>query len=264
MPKRCPLCGVDVVKPEGEVMHRCPNRACPSRGLETLIHWVSAAMDIEGVGEQFVRRLWDEGLLRSMPDLYRLTAEQLQELDGYAEISAARAIAAIEASKAQPFSRVLFGLNIPKIGWVLARNLARHLGSVDALVEASQEELELVEGIGPDRAELVAEWFAEDDNVALVRELASLGLTMTAGEAERPAEGPLTGRQYVITGTLEGMTREEAKEALEALGAKVSDSVSKKTAGVIVGETPGSKLAKAEKAGVPVLDEAALVELLRP
>ena len=264
MPKRCPLCGVDVVKPEGEVMHRCPNRACPSRGLETLIHWVSAAMDIEGVGEQFVRRLWDEGLLRSMPDLYRLTAEQLQELDGYAEISAARAIAAIEASKAQPFSRVLFGLNIPKIGWVLARNLARHLGSMDALVEASQEELELVEGIGPDRAELVAEWFAEDDNVALVRELASLGLTMTAGEAERPAEGPLTGRQYVITGTLEGMTREEAKEALEALGAKVSDSVSKKTAGVIVGETPGSKLAKAEKAGVPVLDEAALVELLRP
>jgi DNA ligase (NAD+) len=220
-------------------------------------------MDIEGVGEQFVRRLWDEGLLRSMPDLYRLTAEQLQELDGYAEISAARAIAAIEASKAQPFSRVLFGLNIPKIGWVLARNLARHLGSMDALVEASQEELELVEGIGPDRAELVAEWFAEADNVALVRELASLGLTMTAGEAERPAEGPLTGRQYVITGTLEGMTREEAKEALEALGAKVSDSVSKKTAGVIVGETPGSKLAKAEKAGVPVLDEAALVELLR-
>ena len=262
MPKRCPLCGVDVVKPEGEVMHRCPNRACPSRGLETLIHWVSAAMDIEGVGEQFVRRLWDEGLLRSMPDLYRLTAEQLAELDGYAEISATRAIAAIDASKAQPFSRVLFGLNIPKIGWVLARNLARHLGSMDALVEASQEELELVEGIGPDRAELVAEWFAEDENVALVRELASLGLTMTAGEAERPADGPLTGRQYVITGTLEGMTRDEAKQALEALGAKVSDSVSKKTAGVIAGESPGSKLAKAEKVGVPVLDEPALVELL--
>ncbi len=262
MPKRCPLCGVDVVKPEGEVMHRCPNRACPSRGLETLIHWVSAAMDIEGVGEQFVRRLWNEGLLRSMPDLYRLTAEQLAELDGYAEISAGRAVAAIEASRAQPFSRVLFGLNIPKIGWVLARNLARHLGSIDALIEASQEELELVEGIGPDRAELVAEWFAEEENVALVRELASLGLTMTAGEAERPADGPLTGQQYVITGTLEGMTRDEAKQALEALGAKVSDSVSKKTAGVIAGESPGSKLAKAQKAGVPVLDEAALERLL--
>jgi DNA ligase (NAD+) len=262
MPKKCPLCGTEVVKPAGEVMHRCPNRACPSRGLETLIHWVSAAMDIEGVGEQFVRRLWDEGLLRSMPDLYRLTAEQLAALDGYGDVSAARAIAAIEASKAQPFSRVLFGLNIPKIGWVLARNLARHFGSIDALIAASQEELELTEGIGPDRAELVVEWFAEDENVALVRELESLGLTMAAGEAERPVEGPLTGRQYVITGTLEAFTRDEAKDALEALGAKVSDSVSKKTSGVIVGESPGSKVAKAQKAGVAVLTEADLVALL--
>ena len=262
MPTHCPLCGVDVVKPEGEVMHRCPNRACPSRGLETLIHWVSAAMDIEGVGEQFVRRLWDEGLLRSMPDLYRLTVEQLTELDGYAEISANRAVAAIDASKAQPFSRVLFGLNIPKIGWVLARNLAQHFGTIDALIAAGQEELEETEGIGPDRAELVAEWFSEDDNVALVRELESLGMTMRAGEAEQPVGGPLSGRQYVITGTLERYTREEAKAALEALGAKVSDSVSKKTAGVIVGESPGSKAQKAQKAGVPVLAEADLVELL--
>jgi DNA ligase (NAD+) len=263
MPSHCPLCGVEVVKPEGEVMHRCPNRACPSRGLETLIHWVSAAMDIEGVGEQFVRRLWDEGLLRSMPDLYRLTTDQLARLDGYGEVSAARAVSSIEASKSQPFSRVLFGLNIPKIGWVLARNLARHFGSVDALIGASQEELERTEGIGPDRAELVAEWFAEDENVALVRELESLGLTMTAGDAERPVEGPLSGRQFVITGTLDGFTRDEAKSALEALGARVSDSVSKKTAGVVVGENPGSKVAKAQKAGVPVLDEAALVALLQ-
>ena len=262
MPANCPLCGVEVVKPAGEVMHRCPNRACPSRGLETLIHWVSAAMDIEGVGEQFVRRLWDAGLLRSMPDLYRLTADRLAALEGYGEVSAARAVASIAASKAQPFSRVLFGLNIPKIGWVLARNLARRFGSIDALIGASQEELELTEGIGPDRAELVAEWVAEEENVALVRELESLGLTMRSGEAEAPVEGPLSGRQYVITGTLESYTREEAKAALEALGAKVSDSVSKKTAGVIVGESPGSKAQKAEKAGVPVLDEAALVALL--
>jgi DNA ligase (NAD+) len=263
MPAQCPLCGVGVVKPEGEVMHRCPNPRCESRGLETLIHWVGAAMDIEGVGEQFVRKLWDEGLLRSMPDLYRLTAEQLQELDGYAEISAARAVASIEASKAQPFSRVLFGLNIPKIGWVLARNLARDFGSVDALITAGQEDLERAEGIGPDRAELVAEWFADEENQRLVEELRKLGLTMTAGEAERPVDGPLTGRQYVITGTLERYSREEAKAALEALGAKVSDSVSRKTAGVIVGESPGSKLAKAQKAGVPVLGEAELEALIR-
>jgi DNA ligase (NAD+) len=263
MPKRCPLCRVEVVKPEGEVMHRCPNRACPSRGLETLIHWVSAAMDIEGVGEQFVRRLWDEGLLRSMPDLYRLTVEQLQELDGYGEISARRAVDSIRASKAQPFSRVLFGLTIPKIGWVLARNLARHFGTVDALTAASQEELERAEGIGPDRAELVAEWFAEGENRRLVEELRELGLSMSAGEADRPTEGPLTGHQYVITGTLEEWSREEAKTALEALGAKVSDSVSKKTTGVIVGESPGSKVAKAQKAGVPILGEAELAALVR-
>jgi DNA ligase (NAD+) len=263
MPDACPLCGATIVKPEGEVMHRCPNRACPSRGLETLIHWVQAAMDIEGVGEKFVRRLWDAGLLRSMPDLYRLTPEQLLELDGYGEISSQKAVEAIHASKSQPFSRVLFGLNIPKTGWILARNLARHFGSVDALVAATQENLEEVEGIGPDRAELVAEWFADGENRALVEELRELGLQMTAGEAERPVEGPLSGQQYVITGTLEGLSREEAKAALEALGAKVSDSVSKKTTGVVVGESPGSKLAKAQKLGVPVLAEADLLAVLR-
>ena len=263
MPATCPLCGAGVVKPEGEVKHRCPNRACPSRGLETLIHWVSAAMDIEGVGEQFVRKLWDEGLLRSMPDLYRITPEQLVEVEGYGEVSAARAVEAIARSKGQPFSRVLFGLNIPKVGWVLARSLARHFGSMDALARATQEQLEQVEGFGPDRAELVAEFFADEDNLRLVEELAELGLTMTAGAAEQPAEGPLTGRAYVITGTLERFTREEAKAALEALGARVSDSVSRKTAGVIVGESPGSKLAKAEKLGVPVLGEDDLAALLR-
>jgi DNA ligase (NAD+) len=262
MPARCPLCNSTVVKPEGEVMHRCPNRACPSRGLETLIHWVSAAMDIEGVGEQFVRKLWDEGLLRSMPDLYRLTAAQLEQVEGYAEISAARAVAAIERSKEQPFARVLFGLNIPKIGWVLARNLAHHFGTAGALAEATREELEAAEGIGPDRAELVSEWFSDAENQALISELGELGLTLTAGAAEQPVEGPLSGRQYVITGTLEAFTRDEAKQALEALGARVSDSVSKKTAGVIVGESPGTKAQKAGKAGVPLLTEDDLRALL--
>ena len=263
MPSECPLCGTPIVKPEGEVMHRCPNRACPSRGLETLINWVTAAMDIEGVGEQFVRRLWSQGLLRSMPDLYRLTTEQLVELDGYGEISAQNALDAIEQSKAQPFSRVLFGLNIPKVGWVTAQTLARHFGTVDRLLDATPEELQEVEGIGPDRAESIAEWFADEQNRRLVEELRELGLRFEAGEEERPVEGPLTGSQYVITGTLENYTREEAKAALEALGAKVTDTVSKKTTGVIVGESPGSKAAKAEKAGVPILAEADLEALLR-
>jgi DNA ligase (NAD+) len=262
MPGSCPLCGAEVVKPEGEVMHRCPNRACPSRGLETLINWVTAAMDIDGVGEQFVRRFWDEGILRSMPDLYRIDAEELAAFDGFAEISARNTVDAIERSKSQPFFRVLFGLNIPDVGWVTAQNLARHFGTVDALMEASQEDILEVEGIGPERAEAIAEWFSDEANQRLVAELRDLGLTFEAGEAERPVEGPLTGHTYVITGTLERRTREEATEALEARGAKVTGSVSKKTTGVIAGESPGSKLAKAQQAGVPILDEAALDELL--
>ncbi len=263
MPANCPLCGTPVVKPEGEVMHRCPNPACPSRGLETLINWVTAAMDIDGVGEQFVRRLWSLGLLRSMPDLYRLTKEQLVELDGYGEISAQNALDAIEQSKAQPFSRVLFGLNIPDVGWVTAQTLARHFGTIERLLDATPDKLQEVEGIGPDRAESIAEWCEDEQNRSLVAELRGLGLRLEAGEEERPVEGPLTGSQYVITGTLENYTREEARAALEALGAKVSDNVSKKTTGVIVGENPGSKAAKAEKAGVPILSEADFEALLR-
>ena len=262
MPVNCPLCGTEIVKPEGEVMHRCPNRRCPSRGIETLINWVMAAADIEGVGELMVRRLWSEGVVAGIPDLYRLTKEQLLGLDGYGEISATNAIAAIDASKATPFARVLFGLNIPNVGWVTAQNLTRHFGDVDRLAAASQEEIQEVEGIGPDRAEGIAEWFADEENRALVAELRELGISFVADEADRPVEGPLTGSTYVITGTLDGFSRDEARAALEAKGARVIDSVSKKTTGLIAGESPGSKLAKAEKAGVPVLDEAALRELL--
>jgi DNA ligase (NAD+) len=264
MPTHCPLCGVEIVKPEGEVMHRCPNRACPSRGLETLNNWVMGPADIDGVGEQTVWRLWQEEMVRSIPDLYRLTAEQLMQLEGFGEISANNAIAAIQASKAIPFSRVLTGLNIPDVGWITARNLARHFGNVAALMDATQEELVEAEGIGPERAEAIAEWFRDDDNRRLVQELRDLGLRFEVGEEEKPVEGRLTGKAYVITGTLEAYTREQAKEELEALGAKVSDSVSSKTTGVVVGEEPGkSKLTKAAKAGVPLLTEADLVELLR-
>jgi DNA ligase (NAD+) len=263
MPKKCPLCGTEVVKPEGEVMHRCPNKACPSRGLETLINWVSAAMDIEGVGEQFVRRLWDEGLLRSMPDLYRLTVEELVQLDGYGEVSARNALEAIELSKSQPFSRVLFGLNIPDVGWVTAVNLARQFETIDRLLDATQEEIQEVDGIGPDRAESIAEWFADEQNRALVAELRELGLRFEIGEEERPKEGPLTGKTFVITGTLERWSREQAAAALEAAGAKVTNSVSAKTTALVVGEEPGaSKLTKAQRLGVDLIDEKALEKLL--
>jgi DNA ligase (NAD+) len=262
MPKSCPLCGAGVVKPEGEVMHRCPNRACPSRGLETLINWTGIA-DIEGVGEQTIRTLWDVGLVRSLPDLYRLTKEQLLELEGFAEISATAALESIQRSKEVPFSRVLLGLNISKVGWVLAQNLARHFGNVDRLTAATQEEVEEVEGYGADRAEIVVEWFTDEQNRALVQELRDLGLRFETGEEDRPAEGPLTGSTYVITGTLESFSRDEAAAALEGQGAKVTNSVSKKTTGLIVGEEPGaSKLTKAQREGVPLLPEAELLKLL--
>jgi DNA ligase (NAD+) len=157
----------------------------------------------------------------------------------------------------------LLGLNIPDVGWVTAQNLARHFGDVEKLAAATQEEIQDVEGIGPERAEAIADWFADKENLRLVGELKELGLRFEAGPEERPVEGPLTGSTYVVTGTLEGYSRDEARKALEAKGAKVADSVSKKTTGVIAGESPGSKLAKAEQLGVPVLDEAALEQLLR-
>ena len=263
MPKKCPLCGAAIVKPEGEAMHRCPNRACPSRGLESLINWVQAAADIEGVGEQSVRRLWDLGLVRSLPELYRLTKDQLMELEGYGEISATNAIESIEASKQVPFHRVLFGLNIPDVGWVTAQNLARHFENVDRLMNASQEDIIEVEGIGPERAEAIAEWFSDEPNRELVAELRSLGLRFEIGDELKPREGPLTGNTYVITGTLEAFSRDQAAAELDALGAKVLNSVSGKTTGLIVGEEPGnSKLTKARKLEVPLLDEQALLKLL--
>jgi DNA ligase (NAD+) len=264
MPSKCPLCGAEIVKPEGEVMHRCPNPACESRGLESLINWVMAAADIEGVGEQLVRRLWALGLVRSIPELYRLTKEQLLDLDGFQERSATNAVGAIEASKATPFHRVLFGLNIPDVGWVTAQNLARHFGDVEALASASQEEIQEVEGIGPERATAIAEWFADEANLKLIEELRELGLRLEAGDELRPVDGGLTGDTYVITGTLERWTREAAASELEARGAKVAGSVSKKTTGVIVGEEPGAtKLTKARELEVPILDEQALAKLLR-
>ena len=185
------------------------------------------------------------------------------ELDGYGEVSARKAIESIHASKRIRFSRVLFGLNIPDVGWVTAQNLARHFESVDRLLDARQEDVEEVDGIGPDRAESIAEWFADGDNRRLVHELRELGLRFEIGAEDKPKEGPLTGKTYVITGTLEAFSRDQAAAELEARGAKVTNSVSKKTTGLIVGEEPGnSKLSKAQREGVPLLTEQDLKQLI--
>src|SRR5262249_47162296 len=192
MPTHCPLCGTEIVKPEGEAMHRCPNRACPSRGLETLINWTGVA-DIDGVGGQTIRILWEKGLVRSLPGLYRLTKEQLLELEGFGEISASAAIESIERSKQVPFSRVLLGLNIPGIGWVLARNLASHFGTVDRLIAATPEEVAEVEGFGPDRAEDGVEWVRDEENRVLVQERRETCLSFRAGAKAPPADVPTAG-----------------------------------------------------------------------
>jgi DNA ligase (NAD+) len=179
------------------------------------------------------------------------------------EKSATNVIDAIQASKEIPFRRVLFGLNIPDVGWVTAQNLARHFGSVGRLSAAIQEEIIECEGIGPERAEAIVEWFSDEDNRRLVDELRALGLRFESGAEDRPPEGPLTGQTYVITGTLERWSREQAQAELEARGAKITNSVSKKTTGLVVGEEPGaSKLTKAQQAGVPLLDEQELTKLL--
>ena len=252
MPKRCPLCRTEIVKPPGEVMHRCPNRACPSRGLETLQHWVGPAMDIEGVGGNTVKKLWDEGLVRSLPDLYRLTAAQLAELEGYAELSATRALRVDPALEgAAVLARALRAQHPQgRLG-----HRAEPRGSLRGGGGAHGREPGAARGGRRHRARPGG----ADRRVVLRcgeprsgrRAARARACSSTTGDTERPVEGgALSGRQYVITGTLEGSSREEAKAALEALGAKVSDSVSRKTTGVIVGESPGSKLRKAEELGV--------------
>ena len=256
MPTHCPLCGVEVVKPEGEAMHRCPNKACPSRGLEALNNWVMAAADIDGVGEQTVRRLWELGLVRSIPELYRLTAEQLLEVEGFAEISAGNAIAAIQASKAIPFSRVLFGLNIPDVGWVTAQTLARHFGRSTRCMNATQEELVEAEGIGPERAEALAEWFRDDDNRRARRGAARArpalrdrrGGPARRGPAHRPHVRDHRHARALHARGGGGAARGARREGRRTRSRRRRPASSS-------ARSPGkSKLTKAEKTGVPQLD----------
>jgi DNA ligase (NAD+) len=264
MPANCPACNTPVERVEGEVRHRCPNPNCPSRGLEALRHFVSrGALDVDGVGEKLVARFWELGLVRRASDLYRLTVEDLLPLEGFQQTSAENAIASIDASRQRSFARVLFGLGIPHVGFVTAEAIARQIGSMEELRSAGIQEIEAVEGVGPIIADAVAAWFADPDHAALVDELRDAGLMMETPADERaPAAGPLVGQSFVLTGTLERRTRDEAAEEIVARGGKVTGSVSKKTTYVVAGESPGSKLAKAESLGVPVIDEDAFDALL--
>jgi DNA ligase (NAD+) len=261
-PKECPACGTPTVKPEEGVWTICPNRTgCPGQVFQAVKHFVGA-MDIDGLGEENARRFLQSGLIANMADLYDLTVERLADLDGFAEVSARNLVAAIEGSKRQPFHLVLYALGIPGIGYVNARNLARHFRSMDALLAASEEELTSVEGMGPIMARTVHETLSEERTRALIERLRGHGLNMDEEAPPAPAEGPLVGSTLVLTGALPNLTREEAARRIEAAGGKVTGSVSKRTDYVVAGADPGTKLTKAQELGIDVLDEQGLVALL--
>ncbi len=263
MPEKCPVCGHPVVRAEGEARHYCSNRACPSRGYEGLRHFVSrGAMDIDGVGEKLVRRLMEVGLVAQPQDYYRLSADDLLALEGFQERSASNAIAAIEASKRQPFGRVLFALGIPHVGSVTAQALADGFGSMAELREAAPETIAEVEGVGPVIAEQVAGWFLDPEHAAIVDALAAAGLQMEGPRRAQAPAGPLAGKTFVVTGTLDGFSRDAIAEHLAGLGAKVTNTVSSNTDYLLAGAGGGSKRAKAEQLGVPVLSEADLERLV--
>jgi DNA ligase (NAD+) len=263
-PAKCPACGTKTVKPEGEVWTRCPNRYdCPGQILQALKHFTSkGAMDIEGFGEKLVYRFYNEGLVRSLPAVYRLTVERLEPLEGFQRKSAENLVNSIESSKAQPFNRVLYALGIPGIGYVNARALAAHFGSIDRLTAASREEIEEVEGIGPVLAGTISETLAEPRNRKLIEALREAGLNLEQAKAASEDELPLAGKTFVLTGALAGMSREQATERIERLGGKVTSSVSRKTDYVVAGEDPGTKLNRARELDRPVIDEAELERVL--
>jgi DNA ligase (NAD+) len=260
-PAHCPFCGTATEKGAG-VFTKCPNRQCPERIWQLLAHFASrGAMDIDNLGEKQVALLLEQGLVRTAADFYRLTAEQLMELEGFGKISAERLVASIEASKERPFGRVLFAIGIEGVGDVTGRNLATRFRTIEALEAATPEEIAETPGIGPIVAGLIAEQLADEQMRALIEDLRGVGLKL-ADEGPPPGEGPLRDQTFVLTGSLPDLTREQATERIMAAGGKVTSAVSKKTSYVVAGESAGSKLAKAEKLGVPVLDEAGLLALL--
>ncbi len=264
MPTACPICGSAVVREKGEANHRCTGGLfCPAQRKEAILHFAARrAMDIEGLGDKLVDQLVDAGVIRTLPDLYKLGIATLSGLERMAEKSAQNVLAALEASKKTTLQRFLFGLGIRHVGESTAKDLAKHFGVLDAIMDASQEDLLQVNDVGPVVAQSIHTFFAQPHNREVVEQLRAAGIHWEEGV---PAEKPpqiLAGMTIVLTGTLPTMGRDEAKDLLEAAGAKVSGSVSKKTSYVVAGAEAGSKLAKAEELGVTVLDEAGMLRLL--
>ncbi len=265
MPATCPICGSEVVREKGEANHRCTGGLfCAAQRKEALLHFAARrAMDIEGLGDKLVDQLVDGNVVRSLPDLYRLRLDDLASLDRMAEKSAQNVLDALEKSKSTTLNRFLFGLGIRHVGEATAKDLARHFGTLDAIMAASVEQLLEVRDVGPVVAESIHTFFAQPHNREVVQQLRECGVHWEEGAPAEKAPQILAGKTVVLTGTLPTMGRDEAKELLEAAGAKVSGSVSKKTSYVVAGAEAGSKLTKAQELGVPVLDEAGMLALLR-
>jgi DNA ligase (NAD+) len=262
-PKKCPLCGTPTVKPAEGVFTICPNRTgCPGQQFQHVKHF-RGALEIEGLGEKNAYRFLQEGLISDAADIYDLTVERVTELEGFGEISAKNLIEEIEGSKEKPFSRVLYALGIPGVGYVNAESLAEHFGTMDDLLAAQPEEIERAEGIGPILAQQIYEALSEKRTRVLIERLRTAGLRMELDALERRKEGgPLDGKTLVLTGTLPNLSREQATKLIRRAGGKVVNSVSKKTDYLIAGDSPGSKLAKAEEFGTEVIDEDGLTELV--
>ncbi|MCH8557771.1 MAG: NAD-dependent DNA ligase LigA, partial [Balneolia bacterium] len=263
MPSNCPACGSELARIEDEVALRCNNPACPPQVRIRIEHFASrTAMDIDGLGEAVVAQLVEEGLIETYADLFTLNTEDLIPLERMAEKSAQNLVGAIEASKKQPFERVLYGLGIRFVGNKVAKDLARSMGSVDAIMNATEEELSAIDSIGPRIASSVVSFFKNDENRETIRRLREYGLSFEAKQAE-VASSVLEGFTFVITGTLPTLKRKEASDLIEQNGGKVTGSVSKKTSYLLAGEDAGSKLDKAKKLGVTILDENQLFEMIR-
>jgi DNA ligase (NAD+) len=262
-PKKCPLCGTPTVKPDDGVFTICPNRTgCPGQQFQHVKHF-RGALEIEGLGEKNAYRFLQEGLISDAADIYELTAERISELDGFGQTSAENLIEEIEGSKRKPFSRVLYALGIPGVGFVNAESLSEHFGTMVRLLAAQPEEIERAEGIGPILAEQIYEELQEERTRELIERLRKAGLRMELDPSERRQEGgPLDGKTLVITGTLPHLSREQATKLIRRAGGKVVNSVSKKTDYLVAGDSPGSKLAKAEELGTEAIDEAGLRKLL--
>jgi len=262
MPEHCPVCGGKVVRVEGEADHRCVNLNCPAKLRESVLHFAArSVMNIEGMGDALVNQLADRGLVKSVADIYELNEQKLLQLERMGEKSAQNVLREIEASKKLPLQRVILGLGIRFVGERTAELLADHFGSMESLMQASEEELQQVNEVGPRVAEAVREFFAEPRNLKLVERLRQAGLQMTAQRKRRGTK--LAGKSFVLTGTLARYTRDDAKKMLEDAGGQVSGSVSKKTDYVVAGADAGSKLEKARELGVRVISEDEMLKLVK-